>query len=212
MKKILENVNTPLYAGILAPVLLALGTWEPLVKSSLGEAYGVAGGSSTAIYIYAITIALLVANIFSDKIRKDIANRLQIVAMIVVTGCLIFGLQVTIEGMQWFNVQTAFNVPGIEGANLDAFWATLSNFGVGETSMGSLRSLYETWGPMVAQNDIPVYQNTINSLNPAQLKSLLAAGEISYFVIPAGILFYLASFISQIFVLLSISKNKNKFS
>ncbi len=197
-----------LAAGVSGPVLLAIGTWIPLVKSTLSYTYSVYGLAVFAIS--ALAIALLSLNVLADKTPSDIAKRLQLVALLVTIGCLVYGFYISAEGIDWFYVQTAYDMPSWDTTNKDAFWATLYSYGIGEQLplVGNLRRGYEAYGPLVALNNQSIYHDSINSLSQEQTRQLVASGGISFSIVPMGIVAYAGCVFSQLVVLVSVFKKQ----
>lgn len=186
-----------LVIGLIGPGLLALGTWEPQVKTSLDYAYSAYGNA--VMVLYGIAFMLLALNLVSDKLSIDIGKRLQVVAVVVLLGCVIYGAQVSKEGMDWFSRQTAFDTPAMKGINHHKYWTSLSEHtGVVETLPGlTLRAAYVLYGPGFQVNGYPVFQNTIDSLTPAAAREIAEHAGVPYRVIPWGIVAYVLSLVAQ---------------
>lgn len=197
-----------LAAGVVGPVFLAIGTWVPLVKSTLSYTYSVYGLAVFAIS--GLAVALLTLNVLADKISSEISKRLQLAALLVTIGCLVYGLYIAQEGIDWFYTQTAYDMPGWDMTNRDAFWAMLYSYGFGEQLplVGNLRRAYEAYGPLVALNNQSIYYDLINSLSHEQTRQLVSKGGISFSIVPMGIVAYALCVCSQCVVLVSMFKKQ----
>lgn len=191
-----NSANRHLVLAIAAPALLAIGATVAIVRTLSGYSYSVVG--NPALLLYVLAACLLAGNVMSDKLERELASRLQLTAMVLLAAVVVYGLYVSMEGVQWFYQQTAIDLPAQEGANVDAFWATLSGWGFHNSGFGTLRHVYEVWGPNVAVNDIPVYQNTINSLSQAHLRELIATGGGAVYWYPFGLLAFIGAVIAQL--------------
>lgn len=196
--------------GIIGPALLAIGAWIPVVKSTHGHTYSIVG--NPALMIYGIAALILALNVVADKISAPIAKRLQLVAIVMLLGCLIHGINVSDDGTKWFNVQTAYDAPGWEKTDKDAYWQKLYQYGYGENLwlVGNLRRAYETYGPGVELNNQAIFRDTINSLTQEQAKDLTSAAKVDVQVIPFGIVAFVASFVVQLLILVSLHRRREQ--
>ena len=191
--------------GMIVPGLLALGTWLPTVKTTLGYSYNIVGNNS--LIMYGISVVVLAFNVMLDKMPNSIARRLNLVVVAILAGCAIYGVKISNEGAKWFTYQIAFDAPGWPSAQKDAYWGWLSKvYGENATIFGNLRHLYEGWGPNVEVNDEAVFQNAINSLTEEQAKQLITAAGINYSLIPEGVVAYFCSLFAQICLLLLLRR------
>lgn len=183
--------------GLIGPGLLALGTWEPQVKTSLDYSYSAYGDA--VMVLYGIAVMLLALNLVSDKLSIDIGKRLQIVAIVVLLGCVIYGAQVSKEGMDWFSRQTAFDTPAMKGISHNKYWASFEKHtGLTEAAFGiSIRSAYVFYGPYLQINGQAVFQEAIDRLPPQAAREVAEEGGVTYRVIPWGFAAYVLSLIAQ---------------
>lgn len=178
--------------AVLGPLLLALGTSIPLVRSSLGYTYSVVGAAAVAVYL--VAVALLALNVMADKLRADIASRLHLVAVCVLAATAVYGVYHSNEGRAWFKVQAAADTPALEQSDKQAFWTTLNEMtGSERLPFGGLSNLYRMYGPNAALNDRPIYTEVIDSLSPQQQDTLLERSKVAYWIMPVGILAWLAA-------------------
>lgn len=194
--------------GIAGPALLALGTYLPLVRTTLGYAYSIVG--TPELLIYGIATLIFALNVVSAKTNNDIVKQLHLVAIALLVGCVIYGVKISLEGIDWFVMETVYDAPSWANTNLDAYWKKLAEFAGSAyyTLFGDLRKLYETWGPQVTINDsTEIFWVVIRNLSSEQARSLYQAGGISYTVMPLGLGCIVVSLAVQIGVLMMLRRS-----
>ncbi|BBN89863.1 hypothetical protein [Azospira sp. I09] len=195
----MANTNTSylrFILGLASPALITLGTALPSVKTSLGYTYTIFGAPMYTIY--ALAAALVAFNLTSDKIEAGLAKRLQMVSLLFIGAVLVYGASFCIEGINWFHYQTAYDAPTIQSVKLEAFWQTLAAYdGRVYPMVGSLQIGYNTWGPGVSLNNVPIYQEAINSLSYDRVKDLLAKAGLPIVWYPLGFLCYVGALVTQ---------------
>jgi hypothetical protein len=188
--------------GIVGPALLALGTYLPLVRTTLGYAYSIVG--TPELLIYGIAVLIFALNVVSVKTNNDIVKQLHLVAIALLVGCVIYGVNLSFKGIDWFVTQTAYDAPSLNGTNQDAYWKKLAEFAgpAYHTWFGDLRKLYETWGPEVTMNNsTEIFRVVIHNLSFEQARDLYQAAGISYTVVPLGLVCIVISLGVQIWLL-----------
>lgn len=190
--------------GTLSPALLAVGTFLPLVRlNEFNYTYSITG--TPAVLIYGIATLVFTLNVVSVKLLNDIILQLHLVAMSLIGGCLIYGLKLSREGLDWFASSLAYNAPALKTTKLDAYWDRLNALTGGVNTMfGGLRTLYDMYGPGVTFNDVPIFSGAINSLNASQARTLIEAAGLPFDVMPVGIVLFGLSLLMQVITLVML--------
>jgi len=178
--------------------LLALGTFLPVIRLKEFEyTYSVVGTS--AVFFYVVAVIVFALNIVSVKVRNEVILQLQFVAIALFGGCLVYGLNLSREGIDWFASRLAYDAPTWQITNAVAYWDKLNELTGGVTTVyGSLQTLYDTIGPRVTYNGAEIFADTINSLNSAQVRSLIDAAGLPFAVLHVGIVCFVAALLMQI--------------
>lgn len=178
--------------------MLALGTFLPTIRlKDFGYSYNVVG--TPAVFFYVTAVIVFGLNIVSVKVRNEVILQLQFVAIALFGGCLVYGLNLRREGIDWFASRLAYDAPTWQITNADAYWAKLNELTGGVTTVyGSLKTLYDTIGPRVTYNGAEIFADTINDLNSAQIRSLIDAAGLPFEVLHVGIFCLVAALIMQV--------------
>lgn len=175
---------------IASCLLVAVGVYLPLMKTTTGYAWLTVGTAAWIGYGLAAVVALL--SLFAEDMPATLSRKTAWVCAICLAGLAVYGISVSLDALRWFQYQTAGDMVGWQQVNQDQYWALfyeLAGLQPGTSVFNDLRTAYQHFGAGVQVGGQLVFWNTINALPIESARRLTDLPGGFYMPYPLGAAF-----------------------